>query len=339
MNVCNIINEGKWQTKGKKRNFDSMCLSERLKKCLIKSVEKTNCIEAIKLLNILNSSNSNLKEDVSIMTLDSYKLTANTNVNISCGFIIYNVVDKLPFLEECNINLKEKNKTIYYLLCRRRDTIQYIVVILVKYTNPIKDNGNQLKKYIELMTKEEQQRLIEDWTFDDLWHDVWAGQNDITSITIPLKKFQKNIKIIKEHAQYCIDNEIYSKEPEWGFIKGKKEFEDKSELECAYREFEEETYCKRSVLEILENVNPIIEEYEGSDGKQYASIYFVARSKRLFELPQRTIDNNKIRKKAISHEIQEIKWVTREKASEMLIPRKIRAILKAEYLIKQKENV
>jgi 8-oxo-dGTP pyrophosphatase MutT (NUDIX family) len=66
--------------------------------------------------------------------------------------------------------------------------------------------------------------------------------------------------------------------PEWGFPKGRKK-RGESDLECAIREFYEETNINESDIVILKNIKPIEEELIGTNGIKYKHIYYLAELK------------------------------------------------------------
>lgn len=65
-------------------------------------------------------------------------------------------------------------------------------------------------------------------------------------------------------------------EPEWGFPKGRKNYQEK-DLQCALREFEEETGISSKKLNIIENIMPFEEIFTGSNYKSYKHKYFLAK--------------------------------------------------------------
>jgi 8-oxo-dGTP pyrophosphatase MutT (NUDIX family) len=64
-------------------------------------------------------------------------------------------------------------------------------------------------------------------------------------------------------------------EPEWGFPKGRRNFQEK-DYECAIREFQEETGFDTRKLRIVENLMPYEELFTGSNYKSYKHKYFVS---------------------------------------------------------------
>ena len=64
-------------------------------------------------------------------------------------------------------------------------------------------------------------------------------------------------------------------ETEWEFPKGRRNYKEK-DLDCALREFEEETGISASKLNIIENVLPFEETFIGTNHKSYKHKYFLA---------------------------------------------------------------
>lgn len=92
--------------------------------------------------------------------------------------------------------------------------------------------------------------------------------------------------------------------PEWGFPKGRRDNKMESDLECARREFEEETGYKKKEYSILNKIEPIEERLIGTNGVRYNHIYYLSV--------------NECRKESMepedSYEIGDIKWFTHDEA-------------------------
>jgi 8-oxo-dGTP pyrophosphatase MutT (NUDIX family) len=65
------------------------------------------------------------------------------------------------------------------------------------------------------------------------------------------------------------------KETEWEFPKGRRNYQEK-DLDCALREFEEETGLLKKDIKIVENILPFEEIFLGSNHKSYKHKYFLA---------------------------------------------------------------
>ena len=77
---------------------------------------------------------------------------------------------------------------------------------------------------------------------------------------------------------------------EWGFPKGRREMYE-SDIVCAMREFEEETFYNEDDYFILDDTNYIKENLTGTDGNKYRHNYFIAL---LYENKIKNIENKEI---------------------------------------------
>jgi 8-oxo-dGTP pyrophosphatase MutT (NUDIX family) len=64
-------------------------------------------------------------------------------------------------------------------------------------------------------------------------------------------------------------------EPEWGLPKGRRDNKE-TDLQCAIREFQEETQITGNDITIYKNILPLEEVYVGNNGVKYRHIYFIA---------------------------------------------------------------
>ena len=98
-------------------------------------------------------------------------------------------------------------------------------------------------------------------------------------------------------------------EPEWGFPKGRRNYQEK-DLACALREFEEETGCSKNSLKLIQNVLPIEELFTGSNYKSYKHLYYLATLKTFStETPQFQ-----------KSEVSNIEWLTFAEANKKIRP-------------------
>ena len=63
-------------------------------------------------------------------------------------------------------------------------------------------------------------------------------------------------------------------EPEWGIPKGRRDNKE-TDLQCAIREFQEETQITGNDITIYKNIMPLEEVYVGNNGIKYRHIYFI----------------------------------------------------------------
>lgn len=163
------------------------------------------------------------------------------------------------------------------------------------------------------MTLDERLNIInKNKSFDDLWAQLWMKKETKqyhNEYDVSKKKFNKLKKGIFYNNTFISletihnNNEINWLEPEWGFPKGRRNLKE-TNLECAIREFEEETSIKRNNFDILLQINPIEEIFSGTNNIRYKHIYYVAVAK------DNVKDNFKIDKNNFNQvtEISTIKW-------------------------------
>jgi ADP-ribose pyrophosphatase YjhB (NUDIX family) len=90
-------------------------------------------------------------------------------------------------------------------------------------------------------------------------------------------------------------------EPEWGFPKGKRNYNE-SDIDCAVREFYEETGFKsRNMIFIVNNIAPYEEIFMGSNYKSYKHRYFLMYVDYNTSLTEKMTDTDKL-------EISKVEW-------------------------------
>ena len=175
---------------------------------------------------------------------------------------------------------KDNSNNIEYLMIRRKDSLGYVDFMRGKY--PL-FNKRYLLNIIEEMTTEEKIKLLK-YDFDHLWNELWGDYIGIqyrSEEKISKEKFNalKNGITLSQHT-YTLESLIrscleYWSEQEWGFAKGRRNFQEK-DLNCALREFEEETGYNKKSLQVVQNIIPIEEIFTGSNYKSYKHKYYIA---------------------------------------------------------------
>jgi 8-oxo-dGTP pyrophosphatase MutT (NUDIX family) len=121
-------------------------------------------------------------------------------------------------------------------------------------------------------------------TFEQLWSDMWSETVNLqykNEELISSKKMESIMNGIlingeKINLKNIVDNSPTNwLETEWEFPKGRRNNKEK-DLECALREFEEETGINSSKLIIVENILPFEEIFIGTNHKSYKNKYFLA---------------------------------------------------------------
>jgi 8-oxo-dGTP pyrophosphatase MutT (NUDIX family) len=152
---------------------------------------------------------------------------------------------------------------IEYLFVQRKDSLGYVDFLRGKYNEK---NLFQLKNIIKEMTIKERDNIL-NHTYSELWDKLWNKIND----KYDLKNEEKYNYIKQKYLDLFV---VKWNEPEWGFPKGRRNYKEK-DLECALREFEEETGYSKNNLIFIKNLNPFEEIFTGSNLKSYKHKYFL----------------------------------------------------------------
>lgn len=178
------------------------------------------------------------------------------------------------------IPFKKTTQGNKFLMIRRKDTLGYVDFMRGKYNLY---NYNYLSNIINEMTLDEKKKITTK-TFDQLWNELW-GENVGIQYRIEEKTSREKFKQLKQGV--CGGKNIYSleslvnnsttawREPEWGFAKGRRNYQEK-DLYCALREFQEETGYAKNSIKIIQNLVPFEEIFTGSNYKSYKHCYYIA---------------------------------------------------------------
>ena len=187
---------------------------------------------------------------------------------------------KLPITSYGIILFTSSCQGLKFLMIRRKDSFGYIDFMRGKYS-PY--NIEHLQSTIDEMSVSEKKRINSD-TFDNLWKYMWGSSSSGQyrgEETISSKKFEliSNGVTINNHTYSLKDMVESSKtnwnETEWEFPKGRRNNQER-DIDCALREFEEETGYSREEIQIIENILPFEEIYIGSNYRSYKHKYFLA---------------------------------------------------------------
>ena len=192
---------------------------------------------------------------------------------------------KNPITSNGMIVFKDSDEGASYLMIRRKDTLGFVEFIRGKY--PLY-NRMYLQRIIDEMTMDEKRRLRTQ-TFSELWTNVWGDylnskyQNEEAVSCDRFNALKNGIKINSGNGKvsYISLDELIEhsptrwSEPEWGFPKGRRNYQEK-DINCALREFSEETGYDASKLVVMQNIIPYEEIFMGSNVKTYKHKYYVA---------------------------------------------------------------
>ena len=206
---------------------------------------------------------------------------------------------KIPITSIGIIAIRIVNESTEVLLIRRKDSLAFVDFMRGKYNL---DDIEYIVKILERMTSNEHKMLLEN-NFKTLWNYLWGS-----NITNQYKNEEKisQIKFDKLKNGYTVKNNLininslinnckeFYNEPEWGFPKGRRNYQEK-DIMCGLREFEEETgYLKNNII-IINNILPFEEIFTSSNYKSYKHKYYIGLFKN-FNKPEQMFQVNEIGK-------------------------------------------
>lgn len=179
------------------------------------------------------------------------------------------------------------------LVVQRRDSFGFLELLRGRYDPR---DVSYLRVLAADMTDHEKMR-VEDWSYEKMWADVFGAK--------PASALARCKFATARDALIVQMRSMPSKpENEWEFPKGRRERASETDVQCARREFEEETCVSQYAIRVRVDGDPIVEEYKSFDGRWYRNTFFVATP--VDQDPDATrcrIDPSQ------AHEIGRVKWV------------------------------
>lgn len=152
------------------------------------------------------------------------------------------------------------------LMIQRKDTIGYTDFVRGKY------EPSRIGTYLREMTPNEQEKLKTS-SFEDIWDSLWINHKSKTYRNE--YEFAKSRFIVKDVNALVRKHPSQYKYQEFGFPKGRRNVKE-SLLDCAIREFGEETGYKRGDYRVDETFT-LVEDFKGTDNVRYKHVYYIAK--------------------------------------------------------------
>lgn len=213
----------------------------------------------------------------------------------------------------------------FLMICRRR-TLGYIDFMRGKYSIY---NKFYILNMIKQMTQEEKAGLL-NHSFDELWAGMWNAelvgdaslshqyrQEEVASrmkFNALMAGVQSNDMMYTMALLVEETKDIWT-EPEWGFPKGRRNYQE-NEYECAAREFYEETGYAPRLLHLIMNIYPFEEVFMGSNYKTYKHKYFLNYMEYQDSLEHTFVPNTEVSKlewKTLQEGLESIREYNEEK--------------------------
>lgn len=188
-----------------------------------------------------------------------------------------------------------------YLMIRRKDSFGYLAFLRGKYAV---QNHTYIQNLINEMTNTEKARIVE-YSFSKLWGELW-GYKNINQYKSEEVNASKKFNLLQQgigsiSIKTFVENSTTNWcETEWEFPKGRINKNEK-EIDCALREFEEETGYLRTDINVISNLVPFDELFVGSNHKAYRHKYFLGKLNNVNYIP-----------KYQQSEVSKISWGTLE---------------------------
>lgn len=205
---------------------------------------------------------------------------------------------------------------LQYLMIQRKDSLSFMEFIRGKYKP---EQVEYLKQLISCMTQNERDAIMKK-PFEELWNHVWY-QPTIPKHTTEFLEAKRKFDTLRNGflwsqsfvtlADLVRTSPSPYYEPEWGFPKGRRRLRE-DDIDCAVREFSEETGCKPSDIQIDRSYPPFEEIFFGTNHVLYRHVYYIAQfvSSHSNGLE---VDPSNINQ---AREVRAIRWFTFEQAME-----------------------
>ena len=175
--------------------------------------------------------------------------------------------------------VEEYNSKIKFLMIQRKHSLGFLEFIRGRYDI---DDYKKIIKLFELMTEEEID-IISNNNFDDIWSYLWKSNAHNKIYEEEYKNSKNKFEAIKNPINksiislnfYTTNIKPKYKTQEWGFPKGRRNYYEKN-VECAIREFVEESGYDYNDISVIKNMTPLKEILKGTDNIMYKHIYYIA---------------------------------------------------------------
>jgi 8-oxo-dGTP pyrophosphatase MutT (NUDIX family) len=210
-----------------------------------------------------------------------------------------------------------ENQELEFLLIQRRDSLGFIELMRGRYKM---SDIDYIRLHMNGVTLNERERYCEG-PFEELWNGMWGldhshlYKNEYETAKAKWEQIHRGVTDVngkvwtsKDIANTC-DETHHT--PEWGFPKGRRDSQE-SDYICAMREMYEETGVKENDVIPINNLEPLVESFFGSNHVHYCHKYYLIWVPRELNI---SFDN---KNEHMRKEIGDIQWVSLEKGLSLI---------------------
>jgi 8-oxo-dGTP pyrophosphatase MutT (NUDIX family) len=215
-----------------------------------------------------------------------------------------------------------ENQELEFLLIQRRDSLGFIELMRGRYKM---SDIDYIRLHMNGVTLNERERYCEG-PFEELWNGMWGldhshlYKNEYETAKAKWENIHRGVSDIngkvwtsRDIANTC-DETHHT--PEWGFPKGRRDSQE-SDYICAMREMFEETGVKENDVIPINNLEPLVESFFGSNHVHYCHKYYLIWVPRELNI---SFDN---KNEHMRKEIGDIQWVSLEKGLSLIRQRNV----------------
>jgi hypothetical protein len=219
----------------------------------------------------------------SLISPESYTKGKKTKKNLSEKIQKDKTLSKFD-PQQHEIKTSDTHYSYKIIMVQRKNTIGIVEFIRGKYdiTMPLDDLKKYLIKLFDMTTFEEKHKLETYDNFDEIRNNLGLSRHYYfrNEYDESKKKFEyvKSLNFGQQGngIQQLLKLSLITRTtPEWGLPKGRKN-NSELEVDCAIREFIEETGIDEKYIKIYKNVKPLREIYKGVNNIVYEHIYYIA---------------------------------------------------------------
>lgn len=215
-----------------------------------------------------------------------------------------------------------ENQKLEFLLIQRRDSLGFIELMRGRYKITDID---YIRLHMNGITAEERAKYCEG-PFETLWTGMWGldhshlYKNEYETAKIKWEQIHKGVTDLSGKvwnsvsiAETC---DAAPATPEWGFPKGRRDSQE-SDYVCAMREMFEETGVRETDVIPIQNLEPLVESFFGSNHVHYCHKYFLVWVPSTLDI-KFDRENDHMRK-----EIGDLRWVSVEEGLGLIRPQNV----------------